>query len=73
MEMDIYKKLADHLDNLPGGFTPSDRCIGCGLCVSTCPTGYLILKRKSVSKHVPLNLETTWKEISLARAGKQTG
>jgi ferredoxin len=51
----------------------SDRCIGCGLCVSTCPTGSLILKRKSVSKHVPLNLETTWKEISLARAGKQTG
>ena len=51
----------------------SDRCIGCGLCVSTCPIGSLILKRKSVSKHVPLNLETTWKEISLARAGKQTG
>jgi len=51
----------------------SDRCIGCGLCVSTCPTGSLILKRKSVIKHVPLNLETTWKEISLARAGKQTG
>ena len=51
----------------------SDRCIGCGLCVSTCPTDSLILKRKSVSKHVPLNLETTWKEISLARAEKQTG
>jgi len=51
----------------------SDRCIGCGLCVSTCPTDSLILKRKSVSKHVPHNLETTWKEISLARAEKQTG
>jgi len=50
----------------------SDRCIGCGLCVSTCPTESLILKRKSVSKHVPQNLETTWKEISLARAEKQT-
>jgi ferredoxin len=24
MEMDTHKKLADHLDNLPGGFTPSD-------------------------------------------------
>jgi NAD-dependent dihydropyrimidine dehydrogenase PreA subunit len=24
MEMDAYKKLAAHLDNLPGGFTPSD-------------------------------------------------
>jgi NAD-dependent dihydropyrimidine dehydrogenase PreA subunit len=51
----------------------SDRCIGCGLCVSTCPTGSLILKRKSESKHVPLKIETTWKEISLARTEKQTG
>jgi electron transport complex protein RnfB len=24
MEMDIYQKLADHLDNMPGGFTPSE-------------------------------------------------
>ena len=24
MEMDIYQKLADHLDNLPGGFAPSE-------------------------------------------------
>ena len=24
MEMDIYQKLANHLDNLPGGFAPSD-------------------------------------------------
>ena len=53
----------------------SDRCIGCGLCVSTCPTGSLILKRKSASKHVqvPLNMETTWKEIRLAQANKQRG
>ena len=49
----------------------SDRCIGCGLCVSTCPTNSLVLKRKSASKHVPLNMETTWKEISLAREEKQ--
>jgi Fe-S-cluster-containing hydrogenase component 2 len=49
----------------------SDRCIGCGLCVSTCPTSSLILKRKSVSKRVPLNMATTWKELSLARAEKQ--
>jgi ferredoxin len=49
----------------------SDRCIGCGLCVSTCPTSSLSLKRKSVSKHVPLNMETIWKELSLARAQKQ--
>ena len=24
----------------------SDRCIGCGLCVSTCPSGALMLERK---------------------------
>ena len=49
----------------------SDRCIGCGLCVSTCPTDSLILKRKSASKRVPLDMESTWKEISLAYAVKQ--
>jgi Fe-S-cluster-containing hydrogenase component 2 len=26
-----------------------DRCIGCGLCVSTCPTGSLRLARKRAS------------------------
>ena len=50
----------------------SDRCIGCGLCVSTCPTESLILQRKPERKHVPLNIETAWKEISSARAAKQT-
>jgi Fe-S-cluster-containing hydrogenase component 2 len=49
----------------------SDRCIGCGLCVSTCPTSSLILKRKSENKHVPLNIAATWEELSLARAEKQ--
>jgi len=24
----------------------ADRCIGCGLCVSTCPSGALVLERK---------------------------
>jgi len=50
----------------------SDRCIGCGLCVSTCPTESLILERKPERKHIPLNIETAWKEISSARAEKQT-
>jgi hypothetical protein len=33
MEMDIYKKLADHLDNLPGGFTPSDAGVDVSVAV----------------------------------------
>ena len=45
-----------------------DRCIGCGLCVSTCPTGSLSLRRKpdSAQPHVPANsAEST---IRLGRA-----
>jgi Fe-S-cluster-containing hydrogenase component 2 len=35
----------------------SDRCIGCGLCVSTCPTDSLSLVRKPESEQpdVPKN------------------
>ena len=34
-----------------------DRCIGCGLCVSTCPSGALRLMRKpkSAQPYVPRN------------------
>jgi Fe-S-cluster-containing hydrogenase component 2 len=46
-----------------------DRCIGCGLCVTTCPTGSLTLARKpsSSQKAVPENLTRTYINIARVR------
>ena len=47
-----------------------DRCIGCGLCVSTCPTDSLTLMRKPESEQpeVPKDFDHT-----LIKLGKDRG
>jgi Fe-S-cluster-containing hydrogenase component 2 len=48
----------------------TDRCIGCGLCVSTCPSGALTLVRKPDSERpqIPPTLDATWRIIAQAQA-----
>jgi Fe-S-cluster-containing hydrogenase component 2 len=45
------------------------RCIGCGLCVSTCPTGSLRLIRKSPEglPEVPRNQFESYRKLGLVR------
>jgi ferredoxin len=31
-----------------------DRCIGCGLCISSCPSGALVLARKPADLQAPV-------------------
>jgi len=40
----------------------SERCIGCGLCVTTCPNKALALERKSETARiqVPPTMDDTW-------------
>jgi electron transport complex protein RnfB len=48
----------------------SDRCIGCGLCVTTCPSGALTLGRKPDRDQiqVPDSMDDTWRIISQEQA-----
>ena len=52
-----------------------DRCIGCGLCVTTCPTGSLSLQRKPEGEqpYVPKDLVDTNVKLGQARGKLTTG
>lgn len=58
-QMDALKEKGDRIS------FNKDRCIGCGLCVSTCPSGALTLTRKPLSNHlrVPPTFDDTWQII----------
>jgi len=51
-----------------------DRCIGCGLCVSTCPTKSLSLVRKMITKqpHVPKDIIEASIKLGKARGKLST-
>jgi ferredoxin len=55
-------RLADGRAQLDAG-----RCIGCGLCVSTCPTEALVLERKRERPDVPANIQGAMLRLGKAR------
>ena len=65
---------AFHLDNKKA-ILNLDRCIGCGLCVNTCPTQSLSLVRKPHEKqpYVPKNIIETSIKLGKARGKLSTG
>ncbi len=65
---------AIHLDNKKA-VQNADRCIGCGLCVSTCPTQSLSLIRKPEAQqpYVPKDIIETNVRLGRARGRLSTG
>jgi Fe-S-cluster-containing hydrogenase component 2 len=52
-----------------------NRCIGCGLCVSTCPTKSLVLVRKPAAEQpdVPQTMTKTYIKLARARGKLKPG
>jgi Fe-S-cluster-containing hydrogenase component 2 len=44
-----------------------DRCIGCRLCVSTCPSGAMSLGRKVAPPAIPKDTVSTYLQMAQAR------
>ena len=69
---------AFHLENKKAVLDP-DRCIGCGLCVTTCPTHSLSLVRKPEDQqpHIPKDIKETLIHLGKVRGklgmGKMIG
>jgi Fe-S-cluster-containing hydrogenase component 2 len=51
----------------------ADRCIGCGLCVSTCPTRCLSMVRKPLSQQADIPRDHVRSVIKVARARGKLG
>lgn len=64
-QMDALSEEGDRVAHNPG------RCIGCGLCVSTCCSGALTLARKQETDQAPppATLGAAWREIAAAWSG----
>ncbi len=46
-----------------------DRCIGCGLCVTTCPSGAMRLKEKAAPKTPPDDTKALYMKLLKERYG----
>jgi Fe-S-cluster-containing hydrogenase component 2 len=46
-----------------------DRCIGCGVCVSKCPSGAITLKNKMKKSIPPKDHDSMYQKIFLERIG----
>ncbi len=61
-----------HLEDKKSVLDP-DRCIGCGLCVSTCPTNSLSLMRKPQAEQADIPKDHVKSLLKVAQARGKLG